>query len=853
MNRLMQGIKSKIILIIILVVGGGFTAFELYDYSSSKADAMQELHELTTITTDRLAEGLTLPLWEVDVDWVGREILSEMLDRRVYAVFVYADDQLFAGKVRGEAWQAVDSADNISGDYVDASREVERNGKKIGAVKVYVSKQFMLDELKRDLLWEGMTLALLALLVVIVLVGLLDDLVVRRLKHILSATEAIASGDYSQPLHVTRQDEVGMLADGINRMKEGIQQREEDLKASESRFRSLIENAADGIFIADLSGRYIDVNSAGCSMLGFERDEIIGKTIMDLIPPEEVQRLDDSKDEMQKGDTNLSEWSLIKKDGSYLPVEVSANILPSGQWQAFVRDISERKQIEEKIRKLSQAIEQSGEAIAITDADGTIEYVNPAFCAVTGYSEQEVLGGNPRILKSGSQDVRFYEKMWHTIADGQIWQAKVINKKKSGELYPAMLTISPIKNEQGEITNFIGLQQNLEKYEELEAQFHQSQKMEAIGTLVGGIAHDFNNNLAGITGNLYLAKKAARDMPDVVKRLDSVEKLSFTAAATIQQLLAFSRKGIVEMHPLSISSFLKETIKLNQVSLPENISFQLQVNDTDMQVKGDINQLQQVLMNLINNAYDAVRECEAPSIQVQLDRFKADESFTRQHEEAHEGEYACISITDNGTGIKAEHIEHIFEPFFTTKEPGKGTGLGLAMVYGAVKTHGGLVHVESSQDENRGTVVQVYLPLLAAGESVNLTAGNDEVVDGHGETILLVDDNETVLETGRDVLEGMGYKVLTAEDGLQAIEIYRSHMAEIDLIILDVVMPNLGGVEALKAIRDFNPDVKAIFATGYDKLSTLSADKHKITEKVISKPFTISILSQAIRQVLDKA
>jgi len=425
----------------------------------------------------------------------------------------------------------------------------------------------------------------------------------------------------------------------------------------------------------------------------------------------------------------------------------------------------------------------------------------------------------------------------------------MINRKKNGEFYPALLTISPIKDKVGKTTHYIGIQQNLEEIEHLENQFRQSQKMEAIGTLVGGIAHDFNNNLAGITGNLYLAKKAAKSLPDVIKRLDTVEKLSFGAAATIQQLLAFSRKGIVQMHPLSISSFLKETIKLQRVSLPENISLEMQVNDTDMQVKGDINQLQQVLMNLINNAFDALQESENPTIEVKLDRFQADDTFATLHQGISAGEYARISVIDNGSGIKAEHIEHVFEPFFTTKEQGKGTGLGLAMAYGTVKTHGGYIEIKAA--EPTGTVVQIYLPLIATGNVVDMGAKEDQVIAGHGETILLVDDNDTVRETASDVLEGLGYKVFTAEDGLLAIEAYRLHRDQIDLVILDVVMPRLGGAEALQEIRCINPDVKALFATGYDKLSTLAAPVVK--EKVISKPFAISILSQAIRDLLDQA
>jgi len=498
-------------------------------------------------------------------------------------------------------------------------------------------------------------------------------------------------------------------------------------------------------------------------------------------------------------------------------------------------------------------MEQSGEAIVITDAEGEIVHINPAYTEITGYSEEEALGRKANLLKSGNQNRLFYEQMWHTITDGRTWQGKVINRKKDGTLYPAMLTISPIRSDAGATTHYVGIQQNLEQFELLEAQFHQSQKMEAIGTLVGGIAHDFNNTLAGITGNLYLAKKAAGHMPDVIRRLDSVEKLSFGAAAMIQQLLAFSRKGVVAMVPVTISSFLKETIKLQHASLPENVKLEYSINDTDMQIKGDINQLQQVLMNLINNAYDAVQERANPSIAISLDHYHADDNFFKKHEGQEKRDYACISVIDNGTGISAEHLEHVFEPFFTTKEQGRGTGLGLAMVYGAIKTHGGVIDIETSTTEPTGTTVRFCLPLIESGQPDSVVKSEDEIMQGCGETILLVDDNETVLDTGRDVLEGLGYQVLVAEDGLVAVECYREQQHEIDLVILDIVMPRLGGVDALRQMRQINPDVKAIYATGYDKLSALGSRGKVFSEKVISKPFAVSRLSQLIRETLSKA
>lgn len=380
----------------------------------------------------------------------------------------------------------------------------------------------------------------------------------------------------------------------------------------------------------------------------------------------------------------------------------------------------------------------------------------------------------------------------------------------------------------------------------LESQFLQAQKMEAIGTLVGGIAHDFNNTLAGITGNIYLAKSEVKELPETLSRLQDIEALSFRAAGMIQQLLAFSRKGTVKMNPMTIFSFLKEIAKMHSVALPENIKFNQDFEGKEMEVNGDINQLQQVVMNLLNNARDAVIDMEPAEITLKLERYVADNQFAKIHPLITDKNFACISVIDNGTGIEQENLERIFEPFFTTKEAGKGTGLGLAMVYGAIQSHEGAISVES--EPGRGTAVHVYLPLLSSDEKPVMTAVDEEVAHGHGETILLVDDDESVLKTGSDLLQRLGYKVLLGTDGLHALEAYKVYGSEIDLVILDIVMPKMGGREAAEKILEINENAKIIFVTGYDSHQEVDKDS---PETILSKPYQVNEFSQAIKTALE--
>lgn len=531
-----------------------------------------------------------------------------------------------------------------------------------------------------------------------------------------------------------------------------------------------------------------------------------------------------------------------------LPNKDELNDLESAATLAGI--VMERGRRKALLSKLSQAVEQAGESVLITDREGSIEYVNPSFTRITGYSFEDVIGENPRILKSGNQSVEYYEKLWDTITSGKVWHASVINRRKDGSQYPAITSIAPIYNDDnGQITHYVAIQQDMTNYKVLEEEFRQAQKMEALGTLVGGIAHDFNNMLAGMTGNLYLAKKKVADRPDVLKRLNSVEELSYRAAEMIKQLLAFARKDRVEVKPFGLTSFIQNVSELNRASIPENISFHSEFCSEELVVKGDATQLQQVLMNLLNNAHDAVSDVPEPMISLTIDEFEADEEFLTTHSEVSGRLFAHLVVKDNGTGISDEVKEHIFEPFYTTKEVGVGTGLGLAMSYGTIESHGGILEVESRPGE--GSSFHIYLPLLEEKKIDIEPEEFGEVASGNGELILVVDDNSDVRATSKEVLESLGYRVLEAIDGLQAVEMFASNQNEIALIIMDIVMPRLGGVKAVGRIKALCPDAKVVFATGYDKDETLKGEMPSDEYSVLSKPYNVMKLSRAIREQLD--
>ncbi|NWF36917.1 bacteriohemerythrin [Mariprofundus sp. KV] len=379
-------------------------------------------------------------------------------------------------------------------------------------------------------------------------------------------------------------------------------------------------------------------------------------------------------------------------------------------------------------------------------------------------------------------------------------------------------------------------------------QLYQAQKMEAIGTLVGGIAHDFNNMLSGITGNLYLAKKRTLEMPDVAQRLASVEELAFRASEMIQQLLTFARKGDVTMVPLPLNSFVKETLKFLRTSIPENIEIHQSISSDSMKIVGNATQLHQVLMNLVNNACDAIEGAIDPSITIKLEEYYPDTAFIEMHPESSLTPYAHLSVEDNGGGIPEHQVKHLFEPFFTTKEQGKGTGLGLAMVFGAVKTHQGFIEVSSSI--GKGSAFHIYIPIHKLVE-IDYTASSENVAEGNGEMVLVVDDNEIVRKSTRDILESINYKVCEASNGLEAVDIIAANPNEIALVILDLVMPKLGGVEAARRIKEIQPEMKIILSTGYDKDEALKGELPSEGVSILSKPHSVDELSKVLRDQLD--
>ncbi|MES0372255.1 MAG: PAS domain S-box protein, partial [Mariprofundaceae bacterium] len=622
-------------------------------------------------------------------------------------------------------------------------------------------------------------------------------------------------------------------------------------KESEARLSSILEMAVDAIISIDEEQNIVLFNKAAEKMFGYAQLDVLGEHVSKLIPERYRQGHQGKVDAFL---TNDSTDSINRNRGMFglrrtgeefqMETTISKQTLSDNKtlMTVMIRDIQDQLSAEEAQRKLSRAVQEAGEAILITNRDAVIEYVNPAFTKITGYEPEELIGQTPAILKSTAQDPAFYKELWDTITRGEVWHGTLIDKKKDGSFYPAMMSVAPIHDDQGEITHYVSLQQDVTEYKRLEQQFLQAQKMESIGTLVGGIAHDFNNILAAMMGNIHLARVKKSDAEVVETKLENIEKLSNRAADMIRQLLTFSRNDMVQLKAIPLTPFVKEGFKLAKSAVAENIECVLDVCSEDMTVVADATQLQQVIMNLLNNARDAVADVKTPQISCSLKSFAVSDGFVEKHPDFKDENLAEIVIRDNGSGIKEEHLNKVFEPFFTTKGVGEGTGLGLSMVYGAVQNYGGVVEVES--EVGKGTAFHIYLPVKEEMQGP-VSQSDAALSHGDGEMLLLVDDEDDIRGTTQELLNSLGYETLVAADGEKALEIYRANREKVRLVITDIVMPKMGGIDLMKAIHQLDKKIPIVFMTGYDMGHLLESENLE-SNQVISKPFSVEKLSELI-------
>jgi PAS domain S-box-containing protein len=652
------------------------------------------------------------------------------------------------------------------------------------------------------------------------------------------------------------EDMAGDLAFGITvlRGRIGRKQAEEAMIASEVRYRRLFDASKDGILILNAkTGRIVDVNPFLIELLGYSRETFFGKHLWELGFFKDIAANEANFQELQAKDyIRYDNLALETSGGRRIDVEFVSNAyLVDGfrVMQCNIRDITGRKRAEEAHARLATAVEQAAEAIVITDLQGTIQYVNPAFEKISGYARAEALGQNPRILKSGKQDAEFYRQMWAVLGRGETWKGHFTNQRKDGMLYEEEATISPIRDTQGAVINFVAIKRDVTHEVQLEAQFRQSQKLEAVGTLAGGVAHDFNNILQILSMEAGLLKGSGGLSPAQVKYADQINATVDRAAALTRQLLLFSRKEILQPRDLDLSLAIANLTKMLRRTLGENIEVQLKLAAQPLFVHADPAMLDQVLMNLAVNARDAMPQ--GGQLAITTAGVEFDEFAAAQSPSARPGSFVCLSVADTGSGIPPEVLPKIFEPFFTTKGVGKGTGLGLATVFGIVQQHHGWLSVYT--EAGQGTTFKVYLPRLVGMSNQIIAQKMLAPVPTGKETILLVEDESALRAYMSLTLASLGYRVLEAPTGVQALEVWQEHGGKIRLLLTDLMLPEgMTGNELAQHLLRENPKLKVVYMSGYS--TEIVGKDLSLVEGVnfLAKPFVLSKLAQTIRKCLDQ-
>lgn len=635
-----------------------------------------------------------------------------------------------------------------------------------------------------------------------------------------------------------------------------IKEHQKELQKSKDTAEEYLNVASEIILTLDREGTITLLNDSGHDLLGYKRGTLIGKnwfeTCLHPDDREEVFKvftslMNNSPENLENirnrvytknGNERIIIWHNIIR---YDEEGKAMGTLSSGL------DITEAARAEEERRRLEKAIEQSNEMIIMTDTELHIQYANPACKILTGYSPEELHGKPLGFLMSSVQNEVEYSDITDILHSGAAWQGHVVNIRKDSALYTVDANISPVKDAEGTIVNYVSVQRDISHEIALEKHTRHIQKMESVGRLAGGIAHDLNNLLTPIMGYSSMLLNTAEKNGTSYTYVEGIIRASERARDLVQQLLTFSRKQMMSYSPLNVNTLLKNFQKLLQHTLRDNIKISVILYDKMPLINADAGQLEQVILNLAINAQDAMPE--GGTLTIETGVVELDEKYVSTHNGMSPGSHVVIKVSDTGSGMDEGVCEQVFEPFFTTKEKGEGTGLGLSTSYGIISSHRGTINVYS--EIGLGSTFSVYLPIT------NRAPQRKEVdpfilMYTHGdENILLVEDNMSVREMTIALLKEQGYTVYTAQNGKEALAFMDSHNDVIDLLITDIIMPEIDGPELAAHLHDKYPDLKVIYMSGYSENVVIDGTGTITRDNFLQKPFTSYFLASKVRHVLD--
>jgi len=642
------------------------------------------------------------------------------------------------------------------------------------------------------------------------------------------------------------------------KLSELRRQLEDTLRASELRYRRLFQSAQDGILILDFdTGKILDVNPYLIDMLGYSHEEFMEKCLWEVSPFKDTGLNKEAFAKLQQeGYVRYEDLPLESSDGRRIAVEFVSNSYPvSGKTfiQCNIRDITERKNVQNKAEQALEESEQRYRTLFEKSIDGVFSVLrhgeitdaNPSFCELFGYTGEELIGKDIRDLYVDAADrLRFQKELEKK---GFVKDYAVKLQKRDGTEMDCLLTSSVHFGNDGSIAGYRGIIRDVTDQKRLQRELLQAQKMESIGTLAGGIAHDFNNLLTVVLGfsELLLIDKDEQD--PAYADLQRITRAAWSGADLVKRILAFSRKAEFNTRPLNLNHEIEQVKQLLTRTIPKMIEVELVLSNGLPTVLADPTQVEQVLMNVAVNAGDAMPD--GGILTFETTHVTLHEEYCGLHAGAKPGDYVMLSVSDTGHGMDHETLDHIFEPFYTIKEAGKGTGLGLAMVYGIVKQHGG--YIVGYSEPGMGTTFKIYLPVIPT-ETMPETRTEKLILSRGTETVLLVDDEDMVRDLGKRILERSGYTVLTAANGKDALNLYGKQRGEISLVILDLIMPEMRGRQCLEELLKIHPQVRVLIATGFSAVGETKKTIESGAIGFVGKPYDMSQMLQAVRQALDQ-
>jgi two-component system, cell cycle sensor histidine kinase and response regulator CckA len=631
-----------------------------------------------------------------------------------------------------------------------------------------------------------------------------------------------------------------------------------DRKRIEERLRRLLDSAPDAMVIAGNDGRIVLVNTQTEKLFGYKREELLGQPVEVLVPERfwnhhQAHRGNYMANPQARAMGAGSELYGLKKDGTEFPVEISLSPQQTDEGilvSSTIRDISERKRVDDALRQSEanfRAMIEGTYGVYRATPDGRLLVVNDALVKMLGYRSAEEL-----LLLNLATDIFEKGKYTPLLFDQpgtrkQFARLEAQWRKKDGKTIAVELSGRPVRDDAGKVLYFEVIAEDVSHVRGVEHRLRHVQKMEAIGRLAGGIAHDFNNVLGVIVAYSEMLVEKLRDNSELSPLVTSITKAVERGGTLTRQLLAFSRQQVLEPQVISIADHLEGTKDMLARVIGEDIQLAILPRDPKLRVKVDPTQLEQVVMNLVVNARDAMPE--GGRLTIETSEIDIDDEYCSRNPEARPGRHVMMAVTDSGCGMTPEVLSRIFEPFFTTKEQGKGTGLGLATIYGIVKQSGG--HISAYSEVGRGTTFKVYLPVTQE-EIDKLEVPSQERIAPRGEeTILLVEDEESLRSVTQEFLSNKGYRVIVAEDFQKALEASENNSRHIDLLMTDVVLPGASGPKLADRLATTRPDMKVLFVSGYTADALVHGDLHRTDFAFLSKPFSLNTLARKIRTILD--